>query len=53
MLLESVWHYRFLVDMDLIDAHISKLRCKIEYPGEKSLITSIPGTGFRFEDDTG
>lgn len=53
MLLESVWQYRFLVDMNLVDVHVGKLRRKIEHPGEKPLITSIRGVGFRFEDDKG
>ncbi|MGI4976466.1 MAG: response regulator transcription factor [Janthinobacterium lividum] len=51
MLLESVWQYRFFVETNLVDVHVGKLRRKIERPGEKPLITSIRGVGFRFEDE--
>lgn len=53
MLLESVWQYRFPVETNLVDVHVGKLRRKIEQPGERPLITSIRGVGFRFEDDEG
>lgn len=53
MLLESVWQYRFPVETNLVDVHVGKLRRKIEHPGERPLITSIRGVGFRFEDDEG
>jgi two-component system OmpR family response regulator len=46
MLLEDVWHYRFVPQTNLVDVHIGKLRRKVEAPGEPPLIESIWGTGF-------
>jgi two-component system, OmpR family, response regulator len=34
MLLEDVWHYRFMPRTNLVDVHIGKLRRKLELPGE-------------------
>ncbi len=48
MLLEDVWHYRFVPETNLVDVHIGKLRRKIDLPGEPSLIASVRGTGFQF-----
>ena len=48
MLLEDVWHYRFLPQTNLVDVHLSKLRRKIDVPGEPSLIQSVRGAGFLF-----
>jgi two-component system OmpR family response regulator len=46
MLLEEVWHYRFVPQSNLVDVHIGKLRRKLDAPGELPLIESIWGTGF-------
>ncbi len=49
MLLEDVWHYRFLPQTtNLVDVHLGKLRRKIDAPGEPSLIQSVRGAGFIF-----
>ncbi len=50
MLLEDVWHYRFVPQTNLVDVHIGKLRRKIDLPGEPTLIESIRGTGFLFRE---
>ena len=46
MLLEDVWHYRFIPQTNLVDVHIGKLRRKVDPPGEEPLIQSIRGVGF-------
>ncbi len=50
MLLEDVWHYRFVPQTNLVDVHIGKLRRKIDAASEPSLIESIRGTGFLFRE---
>ena len=52
MLLEDVWHYRFIPQTNLVDVHIGKLRRKLDPPEEAPLIQSIRGAGFllRIED---
>jgi two-component system, OmpR family, response regulator len=46
MLLEDVWHYRFVPQTNLVDVHVGKLRRKLDAPGEPPLIESIWGSGF-------
>ncbi len=46
MLLEDVWHYRFIPQTNLVDVHIGKLRRKLDPPNEVPLIHSIRGAGF-------
>ena len=46
VILEDVWHYRFIPQTNLVDVHIGKLRRKIDLPGEPQLIHSIRGSGF-------
>ena len=46
MMLEDVWHYRFVPQTNLVDVHVGKLRRKIDAPGEPPMIESIWGTGF-------
>ncbi len=48
MLLEDVWHYRFVPQTNLVDVHIGKLRRKVDMPGEAPLIHSVRGAGFLF-----
>ena len=48
MLLEDVWHYRFLPQTNLVDVHIGRLRRKLDGPGEAPLIQSVRGAGFIF-----
>jgi two-component system OmpR family response regulator len=48
MLLEDVWHYRFVPQTNLVDVHVGRLRRKIDNPGGPSLIESVRGTGFIF-----
>ena len=46
MLLEDVWHYRFVPQTNLVDVHIGRLRRKVDLPGEVVLIHSVRGAGF-------
>ncbi len=48
MLLEDVWHYRFVPQTNLVDVHIGRLRRKIDAPDAPSMIESIRGAGFLF-----
>jgi two-component system OmpR family response regulator len=46
MVLEDVWHYRFLPQTNLVDVHIGKLRRKVDAPGEPPMIRGVRGAGF-------
>jgi len=47
-LLERVWGYEFLGDSRLVDAHVRRLRVKIEEtPDEPQLILTVRGLGYR------
>jgi DNA-binding response OmpR family regulator len=47
-LLELVWGYEYLGDSRLVDAHIRRLRLKIEdVPDEPKIIVTIRGMGYR------
>ena len=46
MLLEDVWHYRFMPRTNLVDVHIGKLRRKLDLPGDPPLIRSVRRSGF-------
>jgi DNA-binding response OmpR family regulator len=48
LLLERVWGYEYVGDTRLVDAHIRRLRTKIEDdPAEPSLIVTVRGLGYR------
>ncbi|MFM7492899.1 MAG: winged helix-turn-helix domain-containing protein, partial [Acidimicrobiaceae bacterium] len=47
-LLELVWGYEYLGDSRLVDAHIRRLRLKIEdIPDEPMIIVTVRGMGYR------
>lgn len=51
-LLESVWGYDYYGDVRVVDAHIRRLRKKIEAdPSEPLLIATVRGLGYRFDPD--
>lgn len=53
-LLEKVWGFDYFGDERLVDIHISRLRRKLEdNPAEPSLIDTVWGVGYRFEDEPG
>ena len=48
-LLERVWGYDYLGDSRLVDAHVRRLRVKIEdHPDDPKLIVTVRGIGYRF-----
>ena len=48
-LLERVWGYERMGDGRLVDAHVSRLRAKIEeHPGEPRYLLTVRGLGYRF-----
>ncbi|MDH4075704.1 MAG: response regulator transcription factor [Acidimicrobiia bacterium] len=48
-LLERVWGYERMGDSRLVDAHVSRLRAKIEeQPGEPRYLLTVRGLGYRF-----
>ena len=47
MLLEGVWDYRFDPRTNVIDVHISRLRRKVDAPGERPLIHTVRGAGYK------
>ena len=47
-LLERVWGYEYLGDSRLVDAHVRRLRVKIEdHPDEPKIILTVRGLGYR------
>lgn len=51
LLLESVWHYHFDPQTNVIDVHISRLRQKIDKGFDVALIHTIRGAGYRLSAD--
>ena len=51
MLLEDVWHFKFLPQTNVVDVHISNLRRKIEQGGARRLIVNVRATGFKLHVD--
>ena len=50
-LIEQVWGYDYYGDERVVDVHIGRLRKKIEDdPDEPTLIVTMRGAGYRFED---
>jgi two-component system OmpR family response regulator len=52
MLLSHVWGYQFEPQANVVDVHISRLRRKIDAAGEKSLIETLRGEGYRIRTAT-
>ncbi len=48
MLFQEVWNYNFVPKSNLVDVHLSRLRRKLDAPGETPLIENIRGVGFTF-----
>ena len=52
-LLESVWGYDYYGDQRIVDAHIRRLRTKVERdPSNPELVVTVRGLGYRFEPAT-
>jgi len=51
-LIEQVWGYDYYSDERLVDVHIGRMRKKLEAdPTNPSLIVTVRGAGYRFEDE--
>ena len=51
-LLERVWGYDYLGDSRLVDAHIRRLRVKIEdEPDDPKLVVTVRGIGYKLQTD--
>lgn len=51
-LIEQVWGYDYYGDERLVDVHIGRMRKKLETdPADPSLIVTVRGAGYRFEDE--
>ncbi len=46
MLLENVWDYHFDPQTNVIDVHVSRLRCKIEKGFDKPVLHTVRGSGY-------
>lgn len=46
MLLEDVWHYKFVPSTNLVDVHMGRLRRKVDQGGEPPMIHNVRGVGF-------
>jgi DNA-binding response OmpR family regulator len=48
-ILSSIWDYSFDPGSNVVDVYVRYLRRKLDRPGERSLITTVRGTGYRFD----
>jgi two-component system, OmpR family, response regulator len=46
MLLEDVWNYKFILQANLIDLHMGRLRHKVDLAHEPPMIQNVRGVGF-------
>ena len=46
MLLEQVWGFHFDPRTNIVETHISRIRSKLDEPGEPALITTVRGAGY-------
>ena len=52
-LIEKLWGEDFFGDERVVDAHIARLRKKIEpNPAQPTFVKTVVGVGYRFEDET-
>ena len=52
-ILSAVWDYDFDPGSNVVDVYVRYLRRKIDRPGERSLITTIRGAGYRLDPSPG
>lgn len=51
LLLESLWHYHFDPQTNVVDVHISRLRQKVDRDFDRTLIHTVRGAGYRLSAD--
>ncbi|MDK2767988.1 MAG: response regulator transcription factor [Sphingomonas sp.] len=49
MLLEAVWDYGFDPGTNVIDVHVSRLRAKVDPPGDLPLLQTVRGVGYKLD----
>ncbi len=52
MIQEHIWGYDYEGLSNTVDAHVKRLREKIDVPGQPSLIETVRGVGYRLLDET-
>ncbi|MDI1328197.1 MAG: winged helix-turn-helix domain-containing protein [Brevundimonas sp.] len=50
MLLDKVWGFHFDPKTNLVDAHMSRLRAKVDRPFRQDLIHTVRGAGYTIDD---
>jgi two-component system OmpR family response regulator len=53
MLLEKVWDFSFDPTTNVVDVHVSRLRRKLEGPGEPPAIRTVRGAGYALDPQAG
>ena len=53
MLLEAVWGYHFDPETNIIDAHIRRLRARLQADGGENVIHTVRGVGYTFRTAAG
>ena len=48
-ILTDVWGYNFASESNLVDVYVRYLRNRIDRPGERSLVVTVRGAGYRFD----
>lgn len=51
MLLETVWHFHFDPQTNIVETHMSRLRQKLNAGGDPDLIQTVRGVGYRLRAD--
>lgn len=49
MLIEAAWDYSFDPGTNVVEVHVSRLRAKLERPGETMLLHTVRGAGYRLD----
>jgi two-component system OmpR family response regulator len=49
MIFETVWEYYFDPGTNLIEVYVSRLRKAIDGPGERPLIKTVRGQGYKID----
>jgi len=48
-ILTDVWGYNFASESNLVDVYVRYLRNRIDVPGQPSLLSTVRGSGYRFD----
>ncbi len=49
MLIEAAWDYSFDPGTNVVEVHVSRLRAKLQWPGEMPLLHTVRGAGYRLD----